>query len=213
MRYVMGVVGAAVVAAASLVSAQSPATQPGQKTGPLPPGWHVRLDDPAAKNTDGAVKEEKDALTFTTGPAGLYWKDGMKAEKAYELSAVFSQLKPSETPGVSGLFIGGADLDKPAARYMYFVVRQDGKFTIRSKSASGEKRIVDWLDAESMKEPKGVKTSNTLVVRTERNTVRFLINDKQVFSLPRPQVPDGIAGVRINQNLDVQVSKLALKKL
>jgi hypothetical protein len=210
----VGIAAVAVVAAASLISAQSPATQPGQKTGAMPASWHSKLDDPAAKKADGAVKEEKDALSFKTGPAaGIYWKDGMKAEKAYELSGVFSQLKPSEAPGIFGLFIGGQDLDKPAARYTYFVVRQDGKFTIRSKSGANEKRLVDWLDAESMKEPKGVKTTNTLVVRTEGNTVRFLITDKQVFSLPRPQVADGLAGVRVNQNLEVQVSKLTLKKL
>jgi len=212
MRYVIGVVGAAVVAAATFTSAQSPATQPGQKTGALPGRWHVRLDDPAAKSKDGAVKEEKDALTITSGPAGIYWKDGMKAEKAYELSAVFSQLKPSETPGVYGLVIAGQDLDKPTGHYIYFVVRQDGKFTIRESGPNG-KRLVDWLDAESMREPKGVKTSNTLVVRTEGNTVRFLINDKQVFSQPRAQIPDGLVGVRVNPNLDVQVSKLTLKKL
>jgi len=209
----VGIAAAAVVAAASMMSAQSPATQPGQKTGAVPASWHSRLDDPAAKHTDGAVKEEKDALSFKTGPAGIYWKDGMKAEKAYEFSAVFSQLKPSEAPGIFGLFIGGQDLDKPTARYTYFVIRQDGKFTIRSKSGASEKRIVDWLDAESMKEPKGVKTTNTLVVRTEGSTVRFLIDDKQVFSLPRAQVADGLAGIRVNQNLEVQVSKLTLKKL
>jgi len=209
----VGIAAVAVVAGASLMSAQSPATQPGQKTGALPASWHSRLDDPAAKNADGAVKEEKDALAFKTGPAGIYWKDGMKAEKEYDLSAVFSQLKPSGTPAIFGLFIAGQDLDKPTARYTYFVIRQDGKFTIRSKSGASEKRIVDWLDAESMKEPKGVKTTNTLVVRTMGNTVRFLINDKQVFSLPKPQVADGIAGVRVNPNLDVQVSKLTLKKL
>jgi hypothetical protein len=211
MRYIIGIAMAAIVAAASLTSAQSPATQPGQKTGGLPPGWHSRFDDKAAKNKDG-VKEEKDALTFAPGPAGLYWKSSMKAEKEYDLSAVFSQLKPSETPGIYGLFIDGQDLDKPSAHYTYFVIRQDGKFSIRSQSGASAKRIVDWLDAESMKEPKGVKTSNTLQIRTEGTTVRFLINDKQVYSLPHASVGDGIAGIRVDRDVNVQVSKLTLKK-
>jgi len=43
--------------------------------------------------------------------------------------------------------------------------------------------------------------------------VLFFINDKQVYRMPRAQVGgDGIAGLRINHNLDVQVSKFTVKK-
>lgn len=179
----------------------------------LPLGWKARLDDPAAKLDAVTINAEKDALTFRSGPAGIYYKPGDKAEKSYEVSASFSQLKPSEHAEGYGLFISGQDLDKDTQRYLYFLVRQDGMVSVRSRNGATTKPIVDWREAAPMKEPKGVKTSNTLLVRTVGDGVQFFINDKQVYRMPRSQVPDGIAGLRINHNLEVQVSKFTVKKL
>jgi hypothetical protein len=180
----------------------------------LPTGWKARLDDPAAKVDAVTVTEEKDALTFKSGPAGIYYKPDMKAEKNYELSAAFSQLKPSEHAEAYGLFIGGQDLDKPTQHYLYFLVRQDGKLSIRERTGGTTKPIVDWREASPMKEPKGIKTSNTLLIRTSATGVQFLINNLQVYRMPRLQArPDGVAGLRVNHNLEVQVSKLSLKKI
>jgi hypothetical protein len=128
------------------------------------------------------------------------------------MSAAFSQLKTSEQPQEYGLFIGGRDLDKDTRRYVYFVIRQDGKFSIRSRNGEATRAILNWRAAPSMTEPKGVKTSNTLQIRAAGTEVRFFVNDRQVHRMPRPQAGDGIAGLRIDQNLDVQVSKLDLKK-
>jgi hypothetical protein len=220
----------AIAAATSLASAatQKPAAQPPpaphamqhdadkeiKGSGKMPAGWKVRFDDPAAKPEQVIVEEKDGTLTFTTGPAGIYYKPGMKAEKDYELTAAFSLLKPSEHPEAFGLFIAGQDLDKDTQRYTYFLVRQDGKFLIKSRNGAATKAIVDWTDAPAMKEPKGVKTSNTLQIRASGDAVRFYINDKQVHKLTRAQAGgDGIAGTRVNHNLNVQVGKLTLKKL
>lgn len=208
-------VAAAMVAAATTAILAQGAGTPGvrQPAGPLPAGWKSRLDSPTMKVVPGAVKEEKNALTFSTGAsAGIYWKDGMKAEKDFILGASFSQLKTSEHSEAYGLFIGGQDLEKDTQRYLYFLIRQDGKFSIRVRNAAATKPIVDWREAASMKEPKGVKTSNTLQIRAVGTAVHFLVNEKQVYSMPRAQAGDGIAGLRINHNLDVQVSQLDLKK-
>lgn len=187
--------------------------KPAQGSGKLPAGWKVRLDDAASKVDDVIVKEEQAALTFTTGPAGIYWKADMNADKNYEFRAVFSQLKPSTHPEAFGLFIGGQDLDKDTQRYNYFLVRQDGKYSIRQRTGATTKPIVDWTDVKTMREPKGVKTSNTLIIRAMADTVHFLINDEEVKRLPRRSVSaDGQAGVRINHNLNVQVSRLTLSK-
>jgi hypothetical protein len=181
--------------------------------GPLPAGWKSRLDTESMKVAPGAIKEEKDALIFSTGPAaGIYWKDSMKAENDFVLGASFSQLKTSEHAEAYGLFIGGNDLDKDTQRYVYFIIRQDGKYSVRSRNGAAAKAIVDWTAAPSMMEPKGVKTSNTLQIRAAGTEVRFFVNDRQVHRMTRAQAGDGIAGLRINHNLDVQVSKLELKK-
>jgi 3-keto-disaccharide hydrolase len=182
-------------------------------TGKLPAGWKVRFDDASAKPEDVAVDEKDGSLTFTTGPAGIYYK-GDKAEKDFVVSATFSQLKPTAMAEAYGLLIAGQDLDKDTQRYTYFLIRQDGKYLIKTRSGSDTKTLVDWTAAPSMKEPKGVKTSNTLEIRATANSVQFVIDGKPVHAMTRDQVgPDGLAGIRINHNLNVQVSKFEIKKL
>ncbi|HEX4565237.1 MAG TPA: family 16 glycoside hydrolase, partial [Vicinamibacterales bacterium] len=179
----------------------------------LPNGWKVRFDEASAKPEDVLVEQKDNALTFATGPAGIYW-NGDKAEKGFDFMATFSQLKPTAMAEAYGLFIAGQDLDKDTQRYTYFLIRQDGKFLIKTRNGAATKTIVDWKDAPSMKEPKGVKTSNTLEIRATANSVQFVIDSKPVHSMTRDQVgPDGLAGIRVNHNLNVQVSKLEIKKL
>jgi len=181
--------------------------------GKFPTGWKARFDDASAKPEDVIVEEKDAALTFTSGPAAIYYK-GDKAENDFDFTATFSQLKPTSMPEAYGLFIAGQDLDKDTQRYTYFLVRQDGKYTIKIRNGSATKTIVDWTNAPSMKEPKGVKTSNTLEIRATANSVQFVVDSKPVHAMTRDQVgPDGLAGVRINHNLNVQVSKLEIKKL
>jgi hypothetical protein len=193
---------------------QHDAEQPVKGSGKMPDGWKVRFDDAAAKPEQVMVDEKDGTLAFTTGPAGIYYKPGMKAAGDYALTASFSQLKPGQFPEAYGLLIAGQDLDKDTQRYTYFLIRQDGKFLVKSRNGAATKAIVDWTDAPSMKEPKGVKTSNTLQIRASGDSVRFFVNDKQVHKLTRAEAGgDGIAGVRVNHNLNVQVSKLTLKKL
>jgi hypothetical protein len=183
-------------------------------SGKLPGAWKVRFDKPDAKVETVDVKEEKDALLFQTGPAGIYYKPDMKAQGDYEVSASFSQLDPSDTPEEFGLFIAGADLDKDTQHYTCFLVRQDAKFLIQKRTGAATKAAVAWRPVPAMKEPKGVKTTNTLIVRAHGSAVRFFIGEKEVAKLTRAQVGgDGIVGLRINHNLHVQVSKFEVKKL
>jgi hypothetical protein len=185
-----------------------------QGSGELPAGWNVRFDKPDAKKEMVKVVAEKDALEFETGPAGIYYRTDMKAEKDYEVGASFSQLDPAKLPEEFGLIIGGVDLDKPTQQYTCFLVRQDAKFSIQKRNGTTTKAAVAWRPVPAMKEPKGVKTTHTLIIRAHGNDVRFFIGDKEVAKLTRAQVGgDGLAGLRINHNLHLQVSKFEIKKL
>jgi len=192
---------------------QAPAKQePAKSTNSLPDGWKVRFDTPSAAD---AVRVETgdDSLTFTTGPEGIYYKTDMKAEKDYNLTATFSQLKPTPTPQPYGLFVAGEDLDKPTARYTAFLIRSDGKYQIVSWNAAAPKVVVDWTAAPQMRELKGVKTSNSISIRALQGAVHFLISDKEVHQMPRARAgADGVAGIRIGSGLSVQVDKLSVKK-
>ena len=71
------------------------------------------------------------------------------------------------------------------------------------------------MDAVPMREAKGeLKRSNVLAIRAQGDTVHFLVNDREVHHASRADVnPDGIAGIRINHNLNVQVTTPVLKKM
>ena len=190
------------------------ADKPVQGTGKMPDGWKARLDKPDAKLETVKVVAEKDAVEFQTGPAGIYWRPDMKGEGDYEVGASFSQLDPAEFPEEFGLIIGAADLDKPEQRYTTFLVRQDAKFSIQKRAGESTKTAVAWRPVPAMTEPKGVKTTHTLIVRAHGVSVRFFIGDKEVAKLTRAQVGgDGLVGLRINHNLHLQVSKFEVKKL
>jgi hypothetical protein len=214
---ILGVLTAVSIAAAPQHPAQHDPGKIIKGSGKLPPGWQGRLDD-AAANLDGVVfLDDKSALTFTTGPAGIYYKPNMKGSGDYEVSGTFSQKKPSAHPEAYGLIIGGSDLDKDTQRYTYFLIRQDGKYLIKSRDGATAKPIVDWTVAEPMKDASvakaGYKTSNELAIRARGDKVTFLIGGTPVRELPRAQVnTDGIAGIRINHNLEVQVTGFDLKK-
>lgn len=213
----LAVIGCSAPSAEQKPSAtQAPASdqKPSTKTaGSLFDRWTVRLDDPSAKPDAVTLQSEKDAVTITSGPAGIYYKDGEKAEKDYTVSATFSQLKPTPKPVEYGLFISGADLDKPAARYTALVVRGDGKYRIVTWNAGKATTVVDWTTAAPMMEPKGAKTSNTLTIRALQDAVHFLIGDKELHQMPRAKAgEDGIAGVRFGPGLSLQVSKFEKNK-
>ncbi|MEO6239669.1 MAG: hypothetical protein ABIQ52_21945 [Vicinamibacterales bacterium] len=197
------------------LAAQKTAAPPAanQATGPLPAEWKARLDDAAAKPDAVTVAAERESLTITTGPAGIFYKPGMKAEQDYDFTATFSQLQPSAAPQPYGLFIGGADLDKTVPRYTAFVIRSDGKYQITSRNGSRTVTVVGWRAAPQMADPKGVKTSNTLSIRGLRGAVHFLVGQREVHQMPRGKAGgDGIAGIRVGPNLKVQVNRLAVKK-
>ena len=195
-------------------AAQAAAVAP-QPAADLPNGWKVRVDDAASTSDGDSIKAdaEKDSLTFTSGPAAIYYKPGMKAEKDYSLTATFSQLKPATPPQPYGLFVAGGDLDKPTAHYTALLVRGDGRYQVAQWNGGTPKVIVDWTPSPQMRELKGVKTSNSLTIRALQGAVHFLIADKEVHQMPRADAGgDGIAGVRIGAGLNVQVDKLSVKK-
>jgi hypothetical protein len=178
----------------------------------LPEGWKARLDDANTTNT-GTVQVERDAVVFNGGPGGIYYKPDMKAEKDYTVIAAFTQSETLPAPQPYGLFVSGVDLDKETQRYTAFLVRQDGKYQVVTRNGNQEVVVVNWRAAKPMLELKGVKPTNTLEVRAMQNGVHFLIGDREVHQMPRDKVgPDGLAGVRLGPGLNVQVTKLDVRK-
>jgi hypothetical protein len=181
--------------------------------GMLPSGWKGRLD--SGDKTMAGVKAMTmgGGVHFMTGPAGIYYRPGDKAMGAYEAHATFTQMEKAAHPEAYGLIIGGADLDGAGQKYTYFLVRQDGEFLIKRRAGEATPTVADWTANAAIKQPDASgKSTNTLAVDVGKDKVRFLVNGAEVATADAAKVDTaGIAGLRINHNLNVHVEGFAIK--
>lgn len=181
--------------------------------GSLPAGWSVRLDSGSTKPEGVTVTPMGGGIHFKSGPAGVYWRAADTRSGAYQVLATFNQVEPAEHPEAYGLIIGGSNLAGPTQKYTYFLVRQDGKFMISRRDGAKVNAVVPWTDNAAVKKTAGsTKGVNQLTVAVAADTVRFLVNGTEVSSQPTGSVDAaGIAGMRINHNLNVHVDGFGVK--
>lgn len=180
--------------------------------GVLPQGWKHRFDLPTMKLEHVMLHSMGDSLHVKTGPPGIFYDPQRTASGLYSVKATFTQLAKGEHREGYGPFIGGADLEGPEQRYTYFLLRQDGKFLIKQRLGVNTKGIVDWTAHPAIKtfDADG-RMSNELAVVVEQDAVRFLINGTEVARQPRTELEtDGVVGLRINHQLNVQVDGLGV---
>ena len=107
----------------------------------------------------------------------------------------------------------GSNLDKPDQTYLYFLVRGDGKFLVNHRAGADVHKIVPWTENAAVKkaDDKGVATNTLSVDATRPDSIRLLVNGKQVHALGgSPGGADGWVALRVNHNLDVHISDVAI---
>ena len=190
-------------------------------------GWTGRLDPrPAAqgrKITDARFVSMGGGIHVTAGPAAIYWNPANSVEGGnYTVKGTFSQTKASAHPEAYGIFLGGQNLEAANQSYLYFVVRQDGKYLINHRADdSTVHKIVDWTahDAVKAMDAEG-KATNALSIVVGNDNLSFRVNGTEVKTLPRSVIDSGgahsgtkgIAGIRVNHNLDVHIDGFAVAK-
>ncbi len=183
-----------------------------QGGGSLPAGWSARLDNGSTTPTGVKITAAGGSLHFQSGPAGIYYKSADKASGAYTVTATFSLVEPSAHPEAFGLFIGGSDLSGADQKYTYFLVRQDGKALVKRRAGTATPTVMNWTENAAIKKADAGKATNTLTIEVGKDKVRFLANGTEVASAAPDQVDtNGIAGVRVNHNLNVQVEGFSVK--
>ena len=187
-------------------------------------GWTGRVDPrPAAagrKITDTKFVTMGKGIHATAGPAAIYWNPANVARGNYTVQATFAQSKASAHPEAYGLLISGNNLTATNQSYLYFVVRQDGKYLINHRANdSTVHKIVDWTAHSAVKAMDAAgKASNALAVVVGPNALSFRVNGTEVKAIPRSVIDAGglnsgtagIAGIRVNHNLDVHIDGFAV---
>jgi len=183
-----------------------------------PEGWQVRIDRSTSAADPDDVPNVKVAAVgkgfrVTGGPAGTYWNAAHRAKGTFTVRGTFWLMKPSGHTNYYGLIFGGEALEGARQRYSYFLIAQDGTFIIRQRT--GEKvQDVARMTHAAVRQPGADGTStNTLEVRVAGTQIAYAVNGTVVHTTPRSGATaqvDGIAGVRINHLLDVQVEEFSV---
>ena len=105
-------------------------------------------------------------------------------------SATFDQLENPAHPEAYGIFIGGQNLDGPAQRYTYFVVRGTGQYLVRVRDGANTKDVATWTsNAAVPKADASGKATYRLAAHVAADTVHFIVNDKTVAAAPKAAAP------------------------
>lgn len=175
----------------------------------LPTGYEVRLDRAGSTAADYHVTQQDGGLHVETGPAGILYDAGDAVESGdYSVSATFTEIgAPPNHREAFGLFIGGSGLQGEQQRYTYFLVRADGRYLIKRRDGAETPTVTGWTDSEAVNgAAEGGDVSNELSIEVRGDQVHFSVNGTEVATHPVSDVDAyGIAGIRINHNLNVQV--------
>jgi hypothetical protein len=207
---------AATTPAATPASGSGSASDPDRATGGagVPAGYVGRTDREGTPIGGAKYAANGGRWEVTTGPAHIVYAAKDSASGTYTASASFDQLETPAHPEAYGLIIGGRNLDQPAQQYTYFLVRGTGEYMVRVRDGAQTRNVVEWKASDAVpKADASGKASYRLTAHVAPDTVHFLVNDKLVAAVAKSAVPtNGIAGLRINHNLHVSVTPVAVKK-
>ena len=153
-------------------------------------------------------------LHFQSGPAGIYYKAADKKTGAYTVSASFTQVEPAAHPEAYGLFIGGAGLDGADQKYTLFRRPPGRQVPVKKRAGTATPTVTAWTENARREEGRRVRQDDQYAVDRRRQRQGQLPGRTapKCRSAPIDQVDaSGIAGLRVNHNLNVQVEGFSVK--
>jgi hypothetical protein len=176
----------------------------------MPEGWQMRLDRPGSTAPIHFMSMDGH-LHAVLGPAGIFYQPTATATGAFRAQGTFTLAKPSAHPEAFGLMVGGRNLEAENQDYLYFIIRQDGKYMVKHRAGSETHTLIDWTEHAAVQRPGADgKATNTLAVESSPTGVRLLVNGTEVTTLPRGVNTNGIVGLRLNHNLEVIVTDFGI---
>ena len=193
-------------------------------------GWKGKVDAAEAtkggKIADSKFAQQGAEFRINNGPAAIYWNPTHTASGSYTVSATFTEPKymsSNDHPHPYGLFIGGANLETEKASLLYCTPYGNGTFIVRgfgpAPFAPGAGRRPIPNEAVKKAETGGSVTQEVAWVVTPEKA-ECKINGTVVASFPKAELVgegklaslDGIAGIRVAHNVDVNVSNFKVTK-
>jgi hypothetical protein len=187
-----------------------------------PKGWMTRSDhsteasDPDAAGTNKFVAMGG-GFHATNPMAAVYWNPANTITGDYTLKGKFTLIKTMGYNEYWGLIFGGSDLGAAGQSYLYFMISDDGTFLIKRRTGANTTGLSPKTANAAIKKPDSTgKCTNELEVRVKGEKIEFAVNGTVVTSMAKtfPQgKTDGIYGIRVNHQLEVQIDNFGVSKM
>lgn len=195
--------------------APAAAAAPADTTG-IPAGFQGLTDSEEQTLDQVSYRADGDRWVVRTGPAHIVHAQRDSAAGQYTVRARFEQMEAPQHPEAFGIIFGGRNLqDRASQQYSYFLVRGTGHYSVRVREgAAAPRAVVNWTASEAVpRQGEDGRATYDLAVRVATDSVRFLVNERQVGAVARRAVPtEGIAGLRINHNLHLTTGPVRLER-
>jgi hypothetical protein len=187
-----------------------------------PKGWMVRSDhsmEASDPDAAGAVKFVAMGAGFhATDPmAAIFWNPANTASGDFTLKGKFTLVKSGGFNEYYGLIFGGSDLAAAGQSYLYFMVTDDGTYLIKRRTGANTTGLSPKTASAAIKKPDSTgKCTNELEVRVKGEKIEFVVNGTVVTSLVKTfpaGKTDGICGIRVNHQLEVQIDDFGISKM
>ena len=190
----------------------------------LPAGYALQLDRANRDRTDFVAQTDAGELVVETGPAGiLYRPDDLEHiveagdANLYRVRGTFTEVgAPMGHREGFGLFIGGQYLGGDERRYVYFLVRGDGRYLVKKRDGDATVELSSgWQSSDAVRVPTGDggQVTNELAVEVDGGQLRLFCNGEAVAELLIGEtVVSGQVGVRVNHNLHLRVGNLGIDR-
>ncbi len=181
-----------------------------------PSDWLLRADRPDQDTSEIFFVNMEPGWHITSGPAAIYYHPETTASGSFRVESEIFLFDPEGRREAFGVFVGGDNLQESDQQYLYFLIRASGEYLVKLREGSDTRSLIDWTSHDavvpwSAKAPDDATVKNVLAMEAGDDTVRFLVNDVEVASLPRADLPvDGVVGLRVNHALNLHVSSLVV---
>lgn len=172
--------------------------------------WNVDLDQAPTAGARFEREEVAGGFGVSTGPAGITWRSADRVPGGdFSVSAELTQRNaPVGHREGYGILVGGRELGQEGQQYTYFLVRGDGRYLVKRREGTATRELTDWVESPAVRAvtEEGEAVGNALEIRARGDQVEFVLNGTVVETFSREQVqPEGLAGVRVNHDLDVEI--------
>lgn len=188
-------------------------------------GWQGRPDPGTGAVNDSSLDVKGLNIEIHTGPAMLYWNPANKGSGDFTVSATFTEPKymSSNThPHPYGVFIGGSNLDTDKTTALYCAAYGRGTFIVRGFGPDAFQINGRGTPNDAVHKAAGPGSSveQMIAMSVKGDKVTCSINGTVVGTYPKSDVvgagkltsTDGIVGIRVAHNVDVDVKDFKVTK-